>query len=60
MNIYYVSIHKDEKGTIHNIYYGEAETAKEAIDRACMVAMGEGCEKPTVKSCILEGKKSFG
>ena len=59
MNIYYVSIHKDDKGTIHDIYYGEAETITQAIGRACYVAMKEGVEKPVVHSCILQGKKAF-
>ena len=59
MNIYYVSIHSDDKGTIHAIYYGVADTMKQAIDRACYIAIGEGVEKPVVHSCILEGKKAF-
>ena len=59
MNIYYVSIHSDDKGTIHAIYHGVAQDAWEAMNRATNLARREGVKNPIVHSCILEGKKAF-
>ena len=61
MNIYRICI-KDEKDEIVGIYFGEADTAEDAIDKSCMVALNELKErrkKLIVVSCIRQGEKSF-